>query len=183
MIRNAFISVLLFAETLKAEDGKGGMPQLNPESFSSQIFWLVLLFLILFVLIHFFFLPKIENIRKKRDETIDNYLSEAKKINDSINQIISRINKDFEQAKNKQSDELRQNFEANKQILDKKVLEINSEFEKKKIQLNNDIESNRKSIISNIPRECVKISDILYEKIMGEKKKGDIDEFRKIIGD
>ena len=122
-------------------------------------------------------------IRKERDETINNYLSDAKSINDSINSIIDDMKRDFDNAKNQQSSELREAFEENKKILDKKFLEINEEFEQKKIQLNKDIESNRISIISDLPSICVNLSDALYEKIMKDKKKGNVNEFKKLIGE
>ncbi len=183
MARCAFLSVIFFAEITRAADGKGGMPQLNPESFFSQIFWLTLLFVFLFSVIHYFFLPKILKIRKERDETINNYLNEAKKINDSINLIIDEMEKDFNNAKNRQSSELNKALEENKIKLSKRVAEINEEFEEKKVQLDIDINKNRDSITSNLPSICVKLSDILYEKIMKDKKKGNINEFQKIIGE
>ena len=97
MLRYIFPLYLLIFETISASVEKGGMQQLNPESFSSQIFWLTLLFIILFLVNHYFFLPKIKNIRKKRDETIQNYLDEAKKLNDSFNSLVEKMNKEFEE--------------------------------------------------------------------------------------
>ena len=80
MIRNklALLFVVFFNQSISAAEGKGGMPQLNPESFSSQIFWLILFFFFLFLINHFIFLPKLEKIRSKRDKTIKDYLNEAK---------------------------------------------------------------------------------------------------------
>ncbi len=175
--------LILFAQTTKASEDKGGMPQLNPESFSSQIFWLVLLFLILFLLNHYVFLPRLKNIRKKRDKTIQSYLDEAKKINDSINIIVEKMKKDFDNAKNTQNSLLKKTFEENKKILDEKVIEINEEFEKKKKNLNNDIERKKEIIISEFPKLCLTLSDNLYEKIMGEKNKGNINEVKKFLKD
>ena len=66
------------------------MPQLNPESFSSQIFWLFVFFSLLLFIMHFFFLPKIKNIRFKRNETIDTYLNETKELNKKIEDLIKK---------------------------------------------------------------------------------------------
>ena len=93
------------------------------------------------------------------------------------------MKKDFNNAKNRQSSELNKALEENKIKLSKRVAEINEEFEEKKVQLDIDINKNRDSIISNLPSICVKLSDILYEKIMKDKKKGNINEFQKIIGE
>ena len=88
MAKNIFLAILLIAPTIFSAETKGGMPQLNPESFSSQIFWLVTLFAILFIFIHFFFFPKLIKIRQEREKTVENYLQKANEINDSVNKIV-----------------------------------------------------------------------------------------------
>ena len=183
MLRYLILLYLLIFETISASEEKGGMPQLNPESFSSQIFWLTLLFIILFLVNHYFFLPKIKNIRKKRDDTIENYLDEAKKLNDSFNSLVEKMNKEFEEVKNEQNALIKKTFDENKKIFDKKILEINNDFEDKKNKLNSDINENKKMITNELPKLCVDLSDKLYEKIMGEKIKGSVSDFKKIIGD
>ena len=52
-------STLTFWNGYSAEGG--GMPQLNPEFWISQIFWLTISFGILFVILSKFILPKIRN--------------------------------------------------------------------------------------------------------------------------
>ena len=182
MHRYTFLLFFILFEKAIASDEKGGMPQLNPESFTSQVFWLCVLFISLFLINHYFFLPKINKIRKKRDETIDDFIKEANEINLSIDKINEQMKADLEEAKNQKNSSIKQSFETNKKMLDKKINEINSEFEDKKIKLNESIESTRNQIISTIPAICVSLSDTLYEKIMGEKKKGHINEFNKFIG-
>ena len=183
MLRYIFPLYLLIFETISASEEKGGMPQLNPESFSSQIFWLTLLFITLFLINHYFFLPKIKNIRRKRDETIQSYLDEAKKLNDSFNSLVEKMNKEFEEVKNEQNALIKKTFDENKKIFDKKILEINNDFEDKKNKLNSDIDENKKMITKELPKLCVDLSDKLYEKIIGEKIKGSVSDFKKIIGD
>lgn len=183
MIRCTFFVFLVLIKSINAEETKGGMPQLNPESFISQVFWLTLLFAILFLLIHNVFIPKLEKIRNKRDNTIDEHLKEAKRINDSINFVIENMRKQLDEARNTQNTSIKKSFNENKEILELKVAEINEEFEKKKEKLEISIEENRNSILSKLPTLCVNLSDNLYEKIMGETKKGNLDEFNKSVGD
>ncbi len=183
MIRYSLLSLVFFSKTIKAAEEKGGMPQLNPESFTSQIFWLTLLFVFLFLMNHFIFLPKVQNIRNKRKDKIEGYIKEAKKINDSINSIIEKIHEDLEKAKNEKNLIINKTFEENKKILDRKFSEINEEFEIKKNKLGKAIEANKTSILSNLPSLCVTLSDNLYEKIMNEKTKGSVKEFKQIVED
>lgn len=78
---------------------------------------------------------------------------------------------------------IKKTFDENKKILDSKASEINEEFEKKKDKLEIDVEKNKHLILSKLPKLCVSLSDNLYEKIMGEKTKGNLDEFNKSVGD
>ena len=183
MLRYTFLLYLLISDTIAASEEKGGMPQLNPDSFSSQIFWLTLLFITLFLINHYFFLPKIKNIRRRRDETIQSYLDEAKKLNNSFNSLVEKMNKEFEEVKNEQNALIKKTFDENKKIFDKKILEINNEFEDKKNKLQSDIEENKEMITKELPKLCVNLSDNLYEKIMGQKTKGSVSDFKKLIGD
>ena len=51
----------------------GGMPQLNPEFWFSQIFWLIITFGIMFVLLSKFVLPKIsENLEVRKAQISEN---------------------------------------------------------------------------------------------------------------
>ena len=94
-----FFSILLLQGNLVVAEESGGMPQLNPEYYSSQIFWLVFFFSILFLLSHFFFLPRIASIRSKREELIDDCISESKRINNEIETIVAKMENDLEKAK------------------------------------------------------------------------------------
>ena len=73
--------LLFFSNKVFGAQGEGGMPQLNPASFSSQIFWLFISFSILFLIVHFFLLPRLKKVREHRDETINNYLSQTQNLN------------------------------------------------------------------------------------------------------
>ena len=59
--------------SLGAEEG---MPQLNPEFWYAQIFWLVIIFLVLYISIWKVFLPKISNsIENRKSKIIKDLLS------------------------------------------------------------------------------------------------------------
>ena len=56
------IFALYFVLVTSAQSGEsGGMPQLNPEFWVSQIFWLVLTFGLLYIILSKLILPKISN--------------------------------------------------------------------------------------------------------------------------
>ena len=56
------------------------MPQLNPEFFVSQLFWLVVTFSFLLVFLWRISLPRIGSILEKRDKKINDDFATAKKL-------------------------------------------------------------------------------------------------------
>ena len=65
------IYFLLFSYVESAESG--GMPQLNPEFWFSQIFWLIITFGIMFILLSKLVLPKIsENLESRKAQILEN---------------------------------------------------------------------------------------------------------------
>ena len=57
--------------SLSAESG--GMPQLNPEFWVSQVFWLILTFGFLFITLSKFILPKISNnLESRKSQILEN---------------------------------------------------------------------------------------------------------------
>ena len=56
---------------------ESGMPQLNTEYFASQIFWLVISFIILYVVMSKYALPKIANVIETREDIIARDVEEA----------------------------------------------------------------------------------------------------------
>tara|TARA_B100001029_G_C14969359_1_gene399262 strand:+ start:80 stop:646 length:567 start_codon:yes stop_codon:yes gene_type:complete len=173
----------LFVGNVESAEGQGGMPQLNPESFSSQLFWLVIFFLLLFLSLHYIFIPKIQKIRSERDKTIEDFISETKKINDSVERILIKINEELNEAKECHDNEIKLTYEKNKNIFDKKINELNYEFDEKKKKLENELLISKDKVLKNISKISLPLSDQLFEKIIGEKVSGKIEDFKKIVGE
>ena len=72
-----FLSFLFLGKAFASESG--GMPQLNPEFWISQIFWLTLVFGSLYILLAKFILPKISNNLETRKSQIVENIGAAEK--------------------------------------------------------------------------------------------------------
>ena len=76
-----------------------GMPQLNPEFWAAQIFWLVLIFSFLYLIIWKIFLPKIAYSIENRKFKIVNDLNEVQNLKESAEKKLNEYNKIIENAK------------------------------------------------------------------------------------
>jgi len=175
--------LLFFSNKVLGAEGQGGMPQLNPESFSSQIFWLLISFSTLFLIIHFVLLPKLKKIREKRDEKVNDYLTQTQKLNQQIDNIIVQIDKELKEAKTSFDDKIKEELEKNKILFEKELALIEKDFEKKKEKLNSELLKSKNDIKKNIPKICMDLTNNLYEKILGEKTESDPKEFEKVTRD
>ena len=76
MLKKIIIQIfaLNFVLVTSAQSGEsGGMPQLNPEFWVSQIFWLTLTFGILYLVLSKIVLPKIsENLETRKSQILEN---------------------------------------------------------------------------------------------------------------
>ena len=91
MLRKIIFSTLIFCFALitiaQSSEG-GGMPQLNPEFWISQIFWLILTFGILFIVLSKFILPKIsKNLETRKSQILENIEMAEKQREQSENKI------------------------------------------------------------------------------------------------
>ena len=129
-----FILIALSLGHSRIIAAESGMPQLDPEYWLSQSFWLVIIFITLYVLIAKFFIPKIKLSIGDRERKIKDDLDEANKL--------KKISEDKIE-------------EYEKLILEnkKKLIKISNDA---KTKLDLDIQKKRKAIESQIQNELDK---------------------------
>jgi len=76
-----------------------GMPQLNPEFWIAQIFWLILIFSSLYLIIWKIFLPRITYSIENRKSRVVNDLDEAQKLKDNAEKKLKEYNEIIEKTK------------------------------------------------------------------------------------
>ena len=143
MIKKIFFQLVffnfLFIEKVFAAES-GGMPQLNPEFWISQIFWLTITFGILYVVLSKLILPKISaNLELRKLQISDNIEAADKQREESetklkeYNEIIAKSKSEakniFSQAREKVSKEI----DLKRAVLDK---QIDDEIKKTEDEIN-----------------------------------------------
>ena len=135
--QSIFFNLFFFKEVFAAESG--GMPQLNPEFWISQVFWLVLTFGILYGVLSKIILPKISaNLESRKSRIQENIEAAERQREDSENKI-----KEFEDIIAKSKIEAKNIFKETKE---RAVKEINAKKEKLEKQLDEEIKKAEKEI-------------------------------------
>ena len=121
----------------------GGMPQLDPEFWLSQIFWLVITFGILYLVLSKIILPKIsDNLETRKSQILDNLELAEKQRNDSeaklkeFNNIIIKSKNDsknlFNESRKKLLDDINKKKQKLEEEIDKEVKIVEAEIEELK---------------------------------------------------
>ena len=76
-----------------------GMPQLDFSTFPNQIFWLVVLCVVLFAIVKLFIIPRMEDIFANRRKIIDGNIAKAEEIRIRVNEIEKKIEEEIQKAK------------------------------------------------------------------------------------
>lgn len=103
------------------------MPQLDPSTFASQIFWLLICFFTMMFILSKFIVPKIAETRNLRTNKIDGYLQKAEKLKESTQNAITKYENALAEATQKANSEL----EKTKEELNKLIAEQQSKLDKK----------------------------------------------------
>ena len=150
----------------KSFGSEAGMPQLNPEFWSAQIFWLILIFSTLYLIIWKIFLPKITYSIENRKSRLVNNLDEAQKLKERAEEKLKEYNKIIENSKN----EAKKIIDDERKKLDKdielKKKNFNSEIEKELALVEKEIKDLKKTSLSNISKIASETSAELIKNII-----------------
>lgn len=69
------------------------MPQLDPTSFPTQLFWLIVCFVVLYLVMWKVVLPKIADVLRDRQERIDDDLEKAEKLRADAEEVLEAYQK------------------------------------------------------------------------------------------
>ena len=162
-----FTTLFTFLFWSKCFGAEEGMPQLNPDYWVSQIFWVILIFGTLYIVLWRTILPKInENLENRKSQILTD-LDDAQKFKDQSEEKLSEYNEILNQAK-----------QEAKKILDETRKKINRDIENKKNQFNLEIDKE----IENAEKEIktLKLSSMKYVNKIAIETSSEI--VKKIVG-
>ena len=158
------LSFLFYKEAFASDTG---MPQLNPEFWISQIFWLTLIFGALYVLLSKFILPKISNnLETRKSQIVENIEAAEKQRKESDQKI-----KDYENIINEAKIEAKNIF---KRAREKILKDINNKKESLEKEIDQEIKKAEAEILDLKNKSPEKINKIAIE--------ASADLIKKIVG-
>ena len=143
------------------------MPQLNPEYWVAQIFWLILIFSSLYIIIWKIFFPKIIDSIENRKAKVVNDLNETQKLKENAEKKLSEYNKIIEDTRKAAKKIIEENKKKLENDIKNKNHKFNEEIERELLAVEKEIKSLKKSSIFNINKIAVEVSSELIKQIVG----------------
>ena len=181
-----FFSFLFSMEAFAAESG--GMPQLNPEFWISQIFWLTLTFGILYIILSKLILPKIsDNLESRKSKILENIEAAEKQRENSeeklkeYEEIVSKSKMEAKSIFNQAREKALKDISAKKEVLDKQIDEEISKAEQ-------EIKELQSGAAEKINKIAIETSSELIQKLIGAEVNNSsisaiVDDLSKRSGD
>ena len=141
------------------------MPQLNPEFFLSQLFWLAVFFSFLLIFLWRVSLPRISLVLEKRQRKIDENLSSAKELQEQAKEIESKINNEISKAKQDADENIKKAISSLQSDVSTKLSALDKELEIKISNSEKEILRSKESQMKNIDSEIANITKITVSKI------------------
>ena len=158
------VSIMHANRTLGSETG---MPQLNTEYWTAQIFWLIVIFSILYLIIWKIFLPRITYSIENRKSRLVNNLDEVQKLKENAEKKLNEYNIIIEKSKNDAKKIIEDSKKKLDQDIENKKQKFNDEIEKELLATEDEIKDLKKTSILNINRIATETTTEIIKQIIG----------------
>ena len=161
------LGFVLFNSAHSAESG--GMPQLNPEFWISQIFWLVLTFGILYIVLSKVVLPKIsDSLEKRKSQILENIEIAGKQKEESENKI-NEYDKIILESKIKAKNYFNETRKKVLEDINKKRAVLEKDINEEISAAEDEINKLKKNSDEKISKIAAETSSELIKELIGEE--------------
>jgi F-type H+-transporting ATPase subunit b len=158
---------------------KAGLPQFDPSTFASQVFWLILSFGLMYVFFAKKTIPDIANILKRRSAHIEHDIATAQKLRESAEEAKARFERAVSEAQQKSTSI----FLKADQDVKVKVTSALEEFKGRSLLRLKDtedfIDKSKKDAMESIHQVAAEVASMAAEKIVGIST--DIDQAKNVV--
>ena len=178
--RKFLLVVLLFVNTsfvAQADEAKGGLPQLDFNTYPSLVFWSVVSLFIGYVMMKYLVTPNIKSILNNRETNIQNDLVKAKTSSQETEKIKENIINSQKELKSRSQLIVNQALSETKQAIEKKETDLNQKLNEKVVKAEQQIMETQKLVIKEVIDNAEELSakviqsltDLKYNKVEGKK--------------
>ena len=141
------------------------MPQFNPEWFASQIFWLFVTFVVLYLLMSRIALPRVAEILQERREKVSDDLAKAERLKSDAQEIYDAYEATLREAREQAQKVLREAREEIDQDHAKRHAEYSRELNQQIADAEARIDAAKKEALDNLQGVAAEIAQAATAKL------------------
>ena len=141
------------------------MPQLNPEFFISQLFWLIITFSFLLIFLWKISLPRISSVLERRENKINNDIKIAKQLQTEAEKIQNQIEEQLGKARQHMVSLIKESELNIQNKASAELSKLDSELSNKIDESTNIIENNKKKSLNQIHEQIHEITKLILSKL------------------
>lgn len=145
------------------------MPQLDPSVFPTQLFWLVLTFVPLYLILWRIVLPRMSGMLEARQHKIDNDLTRAAALRDEAEAVLAECEKTTADAHAEAHAMLRQVEEETAAKAEAEINKVNERLAKETAKAEASIEKAKEEAYDNLKTVVSELALSATEKVIGAK--------------
>lgn len=166
------LSIALTTNMSQVFASEEGMPQLNPEFWIAQIFWLIVILSSLYIILWKIFLPKITDSIENRKLKVVNDLDEAQTLKENAEIKLKEYDRIIEETKIESKKLLENSKKKVEEDIKSKSFIFNKEIEKEILSTENEIENLKKNSVQSINKIAIETSSEIVKQITGAEVNG-----------
>jgi len=172
---------LVVSSSALGEESKGGLPQLDLNTYPSLIFWSVISLIIGYFLMRYLVTPNIKSILNAIETTIQNDLVKAKSSSQEAQKINQSILQDQEEIKLKSQSIINDALVKAREMIEKDEKDISKKLDQKVSKSEDKILNTQKTVIDEVIVSAEEITTSVVKKFTNLKcNKPDIERAVKL---
>ena len=145
------------------------MPQLNPEFFVSQLFWLVVTFTFLLIFLWRVSLPRIGSVLEKREKKINDDIAAAKELQEKAEAIQKILEDKLRNARTETAEMIKTTSINLQEKTAIELVKFDKNLDKKIYDSANNIEKSKNDSLNQIHDQIYEITKLIFYKITNFK--------------
>ena len=145
------------------------MPQLNPEFFVSQLFWLVVTFTFLLIFLWRISLPRIGSVLEKREKKINDDIAAAKELQEKAEAIQKILEDKLRNARTETAEMIKTTSINLQEKTAIELVKLDKNLDKKIHDSANNIEKRKSDSLNQIHDQIYEITKLIFFKITNLK--------------
>jgi F-type H+-transporting ATPase subunit b len=143
------------------------MPQLDPTFFGTQLFWLAVSFIVLYVLMSRLAIPRISGVLKQREDKIQGDLEAAQRLKEETKSVIAAYEKALADARGEAQALARQTSDAASAESARRQQEVSDRIARELAEAEKRIAAARSEAMANVRVMAAEVAQSAFARLTG----------------